>query len=137
EPTEHSWRSHQVPFGDLAAKPQHLKLLEKWMRSYEPEELFDENGKFRDEYAALAPKGSRRMGANPHANGGLLLHPLRMPDFRDYAVEVKKPGTETAEATRIAGALLRDIIKENPGNFRIVGPDETASNRLNTVFEAT
>src|SRR5437763_4421432 len=136
-PTEGSWRSHQVPFADLAAKPAHLGLLERWMKSYHAEELFDEQGRFRAELAAPAPKGSRRMGANPQANGGLLLRPLRMPDFRDYAVEVKKPGTETAEATRIAGALLRDIIKENPGNFRIVGPDETASNRLNAVFEAT
>src|SRR5947208_113680 len=131
--TEGSWRSHQVPFADLAAKPSHLGLLEQWIKSYHAEELFDEQGRFRAELAALAPTGSRRMGASPHANGGLLLRPLRMPDFRDYAVEVKKPGTEAAEATRIAGALLRDIIKENPGNFRIVGPDETASNRLNAV----
>src|SRR4051794_11700840 len=136
-PTEGSWRSHQVPFADLAAKPAHLGLLERWMKSYHAEELFDEQGRFREELAALAPKGERRMGANPHANGGLLLRPLRMPDFRAYAVDVKKPGTELAEATRIAGALLRDVIKENPGNFRIVGPDETASNRLNAVFEAT
>src|SRR2546423_379034 len=135
--TEGSWRSHQVPFADLAAKPSHLGLLEQWMKSYHAEELFDEQGRFRAELAALAPKGSRRMGANPHANGGLLLRPLRMPDFRDYAVEVTKPGTELAEATRIAGGLLRDVIKENPDNFRIVGPDETASNRLNAVFEAT
>src|SRR6184192_4014437 len=135
--TEGSWRSHQVPFADLAAKPSHLGLLEQWMKSYHAEELFDEQGRFRAELAALAPKGSRRMGANPHANGGLLLRPLRMPDFRDYAVDVKKPGTETAEATRIAGALLRDVVKQNPDNFRIVGPDETASNRLNAVFEAT
>src|SRR5206468_3582956 len=123
-PTEGSWRSHQVPFADLAAKPAHLALLEQWMKSYHAEELFDEEGKFCAELAALAPKGSRRMGANPHANGGLLLRPLRMPDFRDYAVDVTKPGTELAEATRIAGALLRDVIKENPDNFRIVGPDE-------------
>jgi xylulose-5-phosphate/fructose-6-phosphate phosphoketolase len=137
EPTENSWRSHQVPFGDLAAKPEHLKLLEKWMRGYKPEELFDENGTFREEYASLAPKGARRMGANPHANGGLLLHELRMPDFRDYAVEVKKPATALNQATKIAGALLRDIVKRNSSNFRIVGPDETESNRLTAVFEAT
>src|SRR5437763_956197 len=137
EPTENSWRSHQVPFGELAGKPEHLKLLEKWMRSYQPEELFDDDGRFRDEYASLAPKGARRMGANPHANGGLLLHDLRMPDFRDYAVEVKKPAAEMNQATRVAGALLRDIVKLNPTNFRIVGPDETESNRLTAVFEAT
>ncbi|MGZ7080277.1 MAG: phosphoketolase, partial [Thermoanaerobaculia bacterium] len=136
-PTEGSWRSHQVPFADLASKPDHLKLLERWLKSYKPEELFDENGALRADLADLAPKGDRRMGANPHANGGLLLRDLRMPDFRSYAVEVKKPGTEMGEATRIAGNLLRDIVKKNPDNFRIMGPDETASNRLNAVFEAT
>jgi xylulose-5-phosphate/fructose-6-phosphate phosphoketolase len=137
KPTENSWRSHQVPFADLSRKSGHLQLLEEWMRSYAPEELFDEEGRFRGELAALAPEGNRRMGANPHANGGLLLRDLRMPDFRDYAVEVKKPAREVAEATRVAGAFLRDIIRKNPQNFRIVGPDETASNRLNAVFEAT
>ncbi|HEX9162709.1 MAG TPA: phosphoketolase family protein [Thermoanaerobaculia bacterium] len=136
-PTENSWRSHQVPFADLAAKPAHVKLLSQWMKSYAAEELFDESGKLRSDIAELAPKGDRRMSANPHANGGLLLHDLRMPDFRDYAIEVKKPATELAEATRIAGGLLRDVFKDNPNNFRIVGPDETASNRLNAVFEAT
>jgi len=135
--TEGSWRSHQVPFAELAKKPGHLALLERWMKSYNPEELFDEKGTFRLELAELAPKGDRRMGANPHANGGLLLRDLRMPDFRDYAIEVKAPGTELAEATRITGGFLRDIIKENPRNFRIVGPDETSSNRLDAVFEAT
>ncbi len=135
--TENSWRSHQVPFADLAKKPAHVKLLADWMKSYKPEELFDDNGTFREEYAQLAPAGARRMGANPHANGGLLLRDLRMPDFRDYAVEVKKPATELAEATKIAGTLLRDIIKDNPDNFRVVGPDETASNRLGAVFEVT
>jgi xylulose-5-phosphate/fructose-6-phosphate phosphoketolase len=137
KPTESSWRSHQVPFADLSRKSGHLQLLEEWMRSYAPEELFDEEGRFRRELAALAPDGDRRMGANPHANGGLLLRDLRMPDFRDYAVEVKKPGSELGEATRVAGNFLRDIIKHNPRNFRLVGPDETASNRLNSVFEAT
>ena len=137
EPTENSWRSHQVPFGDLTSKPEHLKLLEEWMRSYDPEELFDEEGRFREELAALAPKGARRMGANPHANGGLLLRDLRMPDFRDYAVEVEKPGTALGQATRVTGALLRDVIKLNPENFRLVGPDETESNRLSAVFEVT
>jgi xylulose-5-phosphate/fructose-6-phosphate phosphoketolase len=136
EPTENSWRSHQVPFAELGT-PEHLRLLEEWMRSYKPEELFDDNGKFRDEFAALAPKGTRRMGANPHANGGLLLRDLRMPDFRGYAVEVQKPGAVINQATRITGAFLRDIIKLNPENFRIVGPDETESNRLTAVFEVT
>ncbi|MEA2338133.1 MAG: xylulose-5-phosphate/fructose-6-phosphate phosphoketolase [Thermoanaerobaculia bacterium] len=135
--TEGSWRSHQVPFADLAKKPAHVKLLSDWMQSYKPEELFDGNGGLRPELAELAPKGERRMGANPHANGGALLRDLRMPDFRDYAIEVKKPATELNEATRIAGAFLRDIIKANPDNFRIVGPDETASNRLGAIFEAT
>jgi len=136
-PTENSWRSHQVPFADLAKKPEHVTLLSDWMRSYKPEELFDEKGTFRAELAELAPKGERRMGANPHANGGLLLRALRMPDFRDYAIEVTKPGTELAEATKIAGGFLRDIIRKNPENFRVVGPDETASNRLGAIFEAT
>ncbi len=135
--TESSWRSHQVPFADLAKKPDHLRLLAEWMKSYKPEELFDENGRLLAELAALAPQGTRRMGANPHANGGKLLHDLRMPDFRDYAVDVKKPGTVIGEATKVGGAMLRDIIKMNPHNFRIVGPDETASNRLGAVFEAT
>ncbi len=135
--TEDFWRSHQVPFSDMATKPEHIKLLEDWMKSYKPEELFDENGKFIDELAELAPKGDRRMGANPHANGGLLLRDLKMPDFRDYGIEVPHPGETIAEATRIMGKLLRDIIKLNPHNFRLMGPDETASNRLNDVFEAT
>jgi xylulose-5-phosphate/fructose-6-phosphate phosphoketolase len=135
--TEGSWRSHQVPFAELAKKPEHVKLLGEWLKSYKPEELFNENGTFLPELASLAPEGERRMGANPHANGGLLLRGLQMPDFRDYAIEVKKPATELNEATRIAGAFLRDIIKANPENFRIVGPDETASNRLTAVFDAT
>jgi xylulose-5-phosphate/fructose-6-phosphate phosphoketolase len=135
--TEGSWRSHQVPFADLAKKPEHVTLLSDWMRSYKAEELFDEKGTLRTEIAELAPKGERRMSANPHANGGLLLRALRMPDFRDYAVEVNAPGTELAEATRVTGGFLRDIIKENPKNFRIVGPDETASNRLDAIFEVT
>jgi xylulose-5-phosphate/fructose-6-phosphate phosphoketolase len=136
-PAEGSWRSHQVPFADLAKKSGHLKLLGEWMKSYAAEELFDDEGKLRAEIAELAPKGNRRMSANPHANGGLLLRDLRMPDFRDYAIEVKKPGTEWSEATRVAGLLLRDVIKQNPDNFRLVGPDETASNRLSAVFDAT
>jgi xylulose-5-phosphate/fructose-6-phosphate phosphoketolase len=135
--TEGSWRSHQVPFADLAKKPGHVTLLSDWMKSYKPEELFDANGTLLPELAELAPKGERRMGANPHANGGLLLRDLRMPDFRKYAIEVAKPATSLNEATRIAGNFLRDIIKGNPENFRIVGPDETASNRLGAIFEAT
>ena len=137
QPTENSWRSHQVPFAEMAKKPAHLKLLSEWMQSYKAEELFDEQGRLRGDVAELAPKGNRRMGANPHANGGLLLRDLRMPDFRDYAIEVKKPGTEMSEATRVAGMFLRDVVQRNPDNFRIVGPDETASNRLGALFEVT
>ena len=138
-PTENSWRSHQVPFGDLATKPGHLKLLEDWMRSYKPEELFDESGKLREELVDLAPKGNLRMGAIPQANGGVLLKDLKMPDFRDYAVDVPSPGAAQAEATRILGKFLRDIFKLNEGqrNFRLFGPDETESNRLGAVYEAT
>jgi xylulose-5-phosphate/fructose-6-phosphate phosphoketolase len=137
--TEDYWRSHQVPLSELASNPEHLKLLENWMKSYQPEELFDENGKLIPELAELAPKGDRRMGANPHANGGTLLKDLKMPDFRQYAVEVSKPAQEMAEATRIAGNFLRDVIKLNQENrnFRIMGPDETASNRLTSVFDAS
>lgn len=136
---EGTWRAHQVPVAGLAKKPEHLKILEDWMRSYRPEELFDQRGKLRPELAELAPTGDRRMGANPHANGGILLRDLVMPDFRDYAVKVEKPGTEFAEATRIMGVFLRDVMKLNgeARNFLIVGPDETASNRLEAVYEAT
>jgi xylulose-5-phosphate/fructose-6-phosphate phosphoketolase len=135
---EGTWRAHQVPVADLQ-KPEHLKILEDWMKSYRPEELFDENGKFIPELAELAPKGNRRMGANPHANGGILLRDLVMPDFRDYAVKVPKPGTENAEATRVLGGFLRDVMKLNDDskNFRVFGPDETASNRLEAIYEAT
>ena len=137
--TEDFWRSHQVPFSEMINRPDNLKLLEEWMKSYKPGELFDENGQLRPELAELAPSGERRMGANPHANGGLLLKSLKMPDFRDYAVEVPKPGQIMAEATRIMGSFLRDIMKLNmrDRNFRIFGPDETASNRLGDVFEVT
>jgi len=137
--TEGSWRSHQVPLGEMASKKQHITLLEKWMKSYKPQELFDETGQLRPELAELAPQGSRRMGANPHANGGLLLKDLKMPDFRDYAVKVPKPGAVVAEATRVMGGFLRDVIKANreARNFRLFGPDETASNRLDAVFEVT
>jgi xylulose-5-phosphate/fructose-6-phosphate phosphoketolase len=138
-PTENSFRSHQVPLGDLASKPEHLKMLEEWMRSYKPEELFDESGRLLPELAELAPQGERRMGANPHANGGLLLRDLQLPDFRDYAVDVPKPGTVEAEATRVMGSFLREVMKRSADsrNFRVMGPDETASNRLNALFEAT
>jgi xylulose-5-phosphate/fructose-6-phosphate phosphoketolase len=139
KPTEGSWRSHQVPFSELAEKPAHLKLLETWMRSYKPQELFDENGRLFPEFADLAPKGERRMGANPNANGGKLLRGLKLPDFRDYAVEVTKPGAVDAEATRRMGVFLRDVMKMNADsrNFRLVGPDETESNRLGNCFEVT
>jgi len=138
KPVEGTWRAHQVPVADLQ-KPGHLKILEDWMRSYRPEELFDRNGKFISELAELAPKGDRRMGANPHANGGILLRDLVMPDFRDYAVSVPKPGTQNAEATRVLGGFLRDVMKLNADskNFRVFGPDETASNRLEALYEVT
>ncbi|MBI2090198.1 MAG: phosphoketolase family protein [Deltaproteobacteria bacterium] len=137
--TEGSWRSHQVPFSDMAANKNHLRLLEDWLKSYKPEELFDESGRFKPELAELAPKGNRRMGANPHANGGVLLKDLRVPDFREYAVEVPKPGVVVAEATRIMGGFLRDVMKLNreQRNFRVFGPDETVSNRLSALFEVT
>jgi len=137
--TEDYWRSHQVPLSEMASKPGHVQLLEDWMKSYKPEELFDEKGKLIPELAELAPKGSRRMGANPHANGGLLLRDLKMPKFEDYAVDVQKPGTVMAEATRVCGRFLREVMTLNQenANFRIVGPDETASNRLDPVFEVT
>lgn len=136
-PVEGSFRAHQVPLAEVRARPDHLKMLEDWMKSYKPEELFDENGKLLKELAELAPVGEKRMGANPNANGGLLLKDLLIPDFRNYAVEVTRPGTENAEATRVMGMLLRDLIVKNPSNFRVVGPDETASNRLTALFEVT
>ncbi len=138
KPVEGTWRSHQVPVTDLA-NPAHLRILEGWMRSYRPEELFDARGTLMPDLRALAPQGQRRMSANPHANGGLLLEPLALPDFRKYAVDVPKPGATIAEATGVAGQLLRDVIRQNAGakNFRLFGPDETASNRLDAVFEAT
>jgi len=135
---EGTWRAHQVPVTDLS-KPHHLKILEDWLKSYRPDELFDPHGKLVPDLADLAPRGNRRMGANPHANGGLLLKDLAIPDFRDYAVQVSKPGTQVAEATRILGKLLRDVMKSNADsrNFRVVGPDETSSNRLDALFEVT
>ena len=138
KPVEGSWRSHQVPIADFK-DPAHLEQLEAWLRSYRPDELFDERGKFREEYAALAPTGQRRMGSNPHANGGGLLQPLSMPRFHDYAVAVIEPGAVRAEATRVLGTLLRDVMKRNldKRNFRLFGPDETASNRLDAVYEVS
>jgi xylulose-5-phosphate/fructose-6-phosphate phosphoketolase len=138
KPVEGTWRAHQVPVTDLA-KPEHLKILEDWMKSYMPKELFDEHGKLIPELRELAPQGNRRMGANPHANGGVLLKELVMPDFREYAVKVSKPGTGIAEATRVLGSFLRDVMKHNADskNFRVFGPDETASNRLDALFEVT
>ena len=135
--TEDFWRSHQVPFSKM--DDNHIKLLESWMKSYKPEELFDKNGKLMAEIAELAPKGTRRMGDNPHANGGVLLKDLIMPDFRDYAVDVPKPGQVVAEATREMGKFLRDIMKLNldDANFRVMAPDEIASNRLENLFEVT
>ncbi len=136
---EGTFRSHQVPLAEMASKPGHVHMLEEWMKSYRPEELFDEGGRLIPALAELAPLGDRRMGANPHANGGLLLKELSLPDFRSYAIEVTRPGTTTAEATRTMGHLLRDTMRMNLAsrNFRIVGPDETVSNRLDAVLEAT
>ncbi len=137
KPMEGTFHSHQVPIDDPKTNPEHLKVLEEWLRSYKPEELFDEQGKFLAEYAELAPVGHRRMGANPHANGGILLRGLRLPDFREYAVRVARPGETTGESTRELGKYLRDVITMNPETFRLMGPDETASNRLTAVFDAT
>ena len=139
KPVEDTWRAHQVPVTSFISHPDHVKILEEWLKSYGPEELFDGSGKLIPELAELVPSGMRRMGANPHANGGLLLKDLVMPNFREYAVKVTKPGTETAEATRVLGNLLRDVMKRNADskNFRVFGPDETASNRLDALYEVT
>jgi xylulose-5-phosphate/fructose-6-phosphate phosphoketolase len=136
---EGTFRSHQVPLAHLAERPDHLAALESWMRSYKPEELFDENGRVRSEVSELAPEGERRMSASPHANGGLRLRDLELPDFRDYAVAVESPGATTSEATRVLGTWLRDVLRGNDdaANFRMFGPDETASNRLQAAFEVT
>ncbi|HEV2954027.1 MAG TPA: phosphoketolase family protein, partial [Candidatus Dormibacteraeota bacterium] len=130
-------RSHQVPVSELHTNPEHLKILEDWLRSYHPEDLFTASGELLPELADLPPQGDSRMSANPHANGGRLLRELSLPNFCDYAVDVKAPGTTNSEATRVLGSYLRDVIRTNPDNFRIMGPDETASNRLGNVFEAT
>jgi xylulose-5-phosphate/fructose-6-phosphate phosphoketolase len=134
---EGTWRSHQVPLSETHTNPDHMAQLEAWLRSYRPEELFDEHGVLRPDLRALAPAGERRMSANPHANGGLLLRDLDLPDFTDYAVAVDNPAAGSAEATRVLGAFLRDVIARNPDRFRLMGPDETASNRLSAVFEST
>ena len=131
------WRAHQVPMAEMHEKPAHLALLEEWLRSYRPQELFDEAGRLRPELRELAPKGERRMGANPHANGGLLRRALKLPDFRDYAVKVEKPGTIEVGPTQILGQFLRDIAHNNPNNFRVLSPDENASNRLAALYEVT
>jgi xylulose-5-phosphate/fructose-6-phosphate phosphoketolase len=136
-PVEGTFRAHQVPLGEVRTNPAHLQMLEEWMKSYRPDELFDAEGRLRGEIAALAPSGDRRMGANPNANGGLLLRDLAMPDFRNYAIDVSEPGGVRAESTRALGALLRDVVRDNPDRFRLVGPDETTSNRLDAVFEVT
>ncbi len=139
KPTEGSWRSHQVPLSELASKPEHLKMLEQWMKSYGPEELFDAEGRLIAQLQELAPKGNRRMGANPHANGGQLLRDLVLPEVRDYALKVQKPGGQVAEATRVLGKFLRDVMTLNAksNNFRVFGPDETESNRLGALYEVT
>jgi xylulose-5-phosphate/fructose-6-phosphate phosphoketolase len=134
---EGTFRAHQVPIAEVKSNSQHIRQLEEWMKSYRPGELFDGEGKLKPELAELAPDGVRRMGANPHANGGLLLKDLIMPNFREYAVDVPKPGKTIAEATREMGKFLRDVMKLNKENFRVTGPDETASNRLDALFEVT
>ena len=136
---EGSFRSHQVPITDPATNPAHLRILEEWLRSYRPQELFDEQGRLKPELKALAPKGNRRMGANPAANGGRLLRDLHLPDFADYAVDVAKPGAGGIGATHVLGRYLRDVAAMNAPqrNFRIFGPDETLSNGLEAVFEST
>lgn len=134
---EDFWRSHQVPMGGMHDNPDHLRRLEAWMRSYQPEKLFDETGTLIPELKALSPIGNRRMGSNPHANGGLLRKALKMPNFRDYAIQMEHHGTEEFENTKVLGLLLRDIMRDNPNNFRLMGPDETASNRLQDVYQVT
>jgi len=134
---EGTFRAHQVPLSDPAKNAAHRRQLEEWLRSYRPEELFDERGRLKTELQELAPTGDRRMGANPHANGGRLLEDLRLPDYRTYAVAVPSPGAADAEDTRVFGKFLRDVVKQNTSNFRLFGPDETLSNRLDAVFEAT
>ena len=134
---EGSWRSHQVPIPDVIENPKHLKLLEKWMRSYHPEKLFDKSGALIPELKRLAPSGDRRISANPHSNPGLLRRPLKLPNFRNYAVKVAKPARTYGENTYVLGEFLRDVMRDNPDNFRVFGPDETASNRLQAIYQAS
>src|SRR4029453_3032868 len=134
---EGSWRAHQIPIPDVTENPAHLKMLDAWMRSYHPEDLFDEDGRLVPQLKDLAPTGARRMSASPHANGGMLRIPLRLPDFSAYGVPVTAPGVSRAPATHILGQYLRDVMRENVGNFRVFGPDETASNRLQALYDAT
>ncbi len=138
-PVEGTYRAHQVPLSEPSKRPDHLAMLEQWMKSYKPEELFDASGRLLPELKELAPKGVKRMGANPHANGGILLRELRMPDFRHYAIDVPSPGKVMNEDARTLGKFLRDVVKHNDDqkNFRVFGPDETASNRLTAIFDAT
>jgi xylulose-5-phosphate/fructose-6-phosphate phosphoketolase len=136
-PVENTWRSHQVPISDVRDNPDHLRLLEEWMRSYRPDELFDDDGALISDLAALAPTGERRMSANPHTNGGAVLRDLVLPDFRAYGVEVPAPGNGHSEATRVLGRYLADVMRQNRDNFRLFGPDETASNRLDAVYDAS
>ena len=137
--TEDYWRSHQVPMGEMHENPAHVRILEEWMKSYRPAELFDDGGRLRPELADLAPRGTRRMSANPHTNGGLLLRELRLPNFRDYAVDVTAPGAVMAESTRVMGRFLRDVMKLNmeARNFRLFSPDENNSNRWQDALEVT
>lgn len=136
-PIEGTFRAHQVPVAEVKTNPEHLRILEEWMRSYRPEELFDERGEFRSEYAALAPEGTRRMGSNPHANGGLLRVPLSLPDHRDYAVTFNAPARDRIGSTAVLGRYLRAVYEANPNNFRLFCPDETNSNRLGAVFDVS
>lgn len=138
-PVEGHWHSHQVPFGEVRTNPAHRALLENWLKSYRPEQLFTDAGRPRPELMALVPKGARRLGTNPHANGGLLLRELKLPDVRDYAVAVEQPGASDAEATRELGKFLRDVMARNLDgvNFRVVAPDEAGSNRLSAMYEVT
>jgi xylulose-5-phosphate/fructose-6-phosphate phosphoketolase len=136
KPVEGTWRAHQVPLSKFE-NDEHVKLLEDWMKSYDAHELFDEEGRFREEFASLAPKGQRRMGMNPHANGGLLLKPLHMPHFAQFAEDVKTPGDHKAEMTRVLGRFLREVMRQNMRTFRVFGPDETASNRLEAIYEVS